>query len=54
MIVVSAEAVLVPSQEGNIYVRFMCVRSRGHGGLGGRVTFLRPRVDLILDDCLGS
>ena len=35
-------------------MQFGRVKSWGHGDLGGRVTSLRPRVDLILDDCLGS
>ena len=49
MIIVSAEAVLIISQEGNICVQFGCVRRSGRGGLGDRVTSLRPCVDLILD-----
>ena len=54
VIVVAAEPVPILSREGNICVRFGPVRSWGRGGLGDRVTSLRPRVDLILDDYLGS
>ena len=48
VIVVAAEAVPILSQEGNICVQFGCVRRSGRGGLGDRVTSLRPCVDLIL------
>ena len=54
MIVVAAEAIPIQSREGNVCVKFGRVQSWGHGGLGDRVTSLCPRVDLILDDCLGS
>ena len=54
VIVVAAEAVPILSQEGNICVQFGRVQIWGRGGIGGRVTSLRPHVDLILDECLGS
>ena len=54
VIVVVASALTIISREGNICVLFGHVRSWGRGGLGGRVTSLRPRVDLILDECIGS
>ena len=52
VIVVAAEALPIPSQEGNICVQFWCVQIWSGGVLGGMVTSLFPCVDLIFNYCV--